>query len=76
MLLSDEELQELLGVDFKTAYSGHIAEYQAVAQAQLKKVVEILGGYQIDMGREDVDKFPMVYLRILDSDWQALQEKE
>jgi len=28
-LLTDEEMGKILGIDFTTAYSGHIAEYKA-----------------------------------------------
>jgi len=33
-LLTDEEMEKILGIDFTTAYSGHIAEYKAIRNAQ------------------------------------------
>ena len=33
-VMRDEQLEELLGVDFRTAYSGHVAEYRSIAKAQ------------------------------------------
>ena len=43
-LMSDEELEKLLGEDFRTAYSGHVAEYQDIAQAQVQKILSLLKG--------------------------------
>ena len=37
--LTEKELEALLDVDFTTAYSGHVAEYQAIADAQLAKAL-------------------------------------
>jgi len=34
-VLSDEELEKLLGVEFETEYSGHVRDYRNIAQAQL-----------------------------------------
>lgn len=42
ILLGDEEIEQLIGVEFKTAYSGHVEEYRSIAKAQLKKVAEII----------------------------------
>lgn len=33
-MLTDEEIEGLIGIEFKNTYSGHIAEYQAIAKAQ------------------------------------------
>ncbi len=41
-VLSDEKLEELLGEDFKTAYSGHIAEYRSIAKAQCDADIKAL----------------------------------
>jgi hypothetical protein len=41
-LISDEEMEKLLGEDFSTAYSGHVNEYHIIAQAQLKYCQEQL----------------------------------
>ena len=35
-MMSDKELEELLGEDFSTAYSGHIAEYRKIAEISFK----------------------------------------
>ena len=37
--LTEKELEDLLGEDFSTAYSGHVAEYQTIADAQLAKAL-------------------------------------
>lgn len=42
ILLTDEEIENLLGVEFKQEYSGHVAEWKAVAEAQVKKIVKFL----------------------------------
>jgi len=39
-VLSDEQLEQLLEIDFATAYSGHIAEYRLTAEAQRDADVE------------------------------------
>jgi len=44
LLLSDKEIEEVTGVEFKTAYSGHIKEYHAITQAQLAHLIEL--GYK------------------------------
>ena len=48
-ILNDEELEELLGEDFATAYSGHVEEYRSVAKAQhqqdMKDFIEYLEIY-------------------------------
>ena len=33
-ILSDEAMENLLGEDFSTAYSGHVAEYRVISKAQ------------------------------------------
>jgi len=38
LLLTDREMEKLLGEDFKTAYSRHIAEYHSIAKAQIEKI--------------------------------------
>lgn len=58
MLLTDEEIQELLDVDFRTAHSGHVAEYQLVAKAQLKEAVKELKDRVEQMGDFDHDDHP------------------
>jgi len=41
-LLTDEQLEESTGVEFKTAYSGHIEEYRGVAKAQLQAILDVI----------------------------------
>ena len=41
-VLTDEELEELLGEDFSTAYSGHVVEYRSIAKAQRDADIETL----------------------------------
>ena len=41
-VLTDEELEKLLGEDFRTAYSGHVAEYRSIAKAQRDADIEAL----------------------------------
>ena len=72
MLLTIEEIINLLNDYLTSGIENRHVFGHSVAKAQLKKVFEILGGYQIDMGRGDVDNFPMVYLRILKNDWKSL----
>ena len=40
-VMSDEQLEKLLGEDFKTAYSGHVEEYQSIAKAQAEITAKI-----------------------------------
>ena len=55
--------------DYEVSYS--LSDIRdRILKAQLKQVVEILDAYKVDIGR--VDKVPMVYLRILESEWQSL----
>ena len=68
--LTDKEIEELLGIEFSNSYSGHVAEYLAVRDAQLKKVVEWIeenkvGGFSVGMG---VGR----QICILEERWQSL----
>lgn len=37
ILLTDEEIERVIGEDLRYCYSGHIEEYRAIAQTQLAK---------------------------------------
>ena len=43
VLLTDKEIEKLLGIEFRNTYSGYVADYLAVRDAQLRKVVGWLG---------------------------------
>ena len=59
-VMSDEQLEDLLGEDFKTAYSGHIKEYQAIAKAQ----AEISFRAGIGEVVEELEKYDVCYLSV------------
>lgn len=73
ILLTDREIEELLDIEFKNTYSGHVAEYQDVAFAQLEKVAKWLQT-QVDCIQhehcEDCDKY--VAITVMLDDWQQL----
>ncbi len=71
--LSDEELEKLLDIDFKNAFSGHIEEYQAITKASLKKVVKWLTEKGYKKGVERLDgSWSDAQMFIKWEDWQSL----
>jgi len=59
-LLTDEEMGKILGIDFTTAYSGHIAEYKAIRDAQA------------DLTRKEIDKKVKAYFET--EPWMTLED--
>ena len=70
ILLTDEEMTKTWNYG-RMDENGTTALFR-IAKAQLRKVADILGTFKVDMRRSDEDIVPMVYLRILEADWQSL----
>lgn len=47
--LKDEEMEQLLGIDFATAYSGHVEEYRDIRKAQDIRTAELTRKEDIEL---------------------------
>ena len=75
ILLSDKQLEELLGEDFKTVYSGHVEEYRSIAKAQSKRWMELLKQRAMFVAWEWKDSKGIWEIRFDDNEWQELQKE-
>lgn len=70
ILLTDKEIERVIGEELRHIYSGHVAEYKDIAQAQLKAVVE-----QLQLRRLRWEGEPPNCFIMSEKDWQALRQE-
>jgi len=80
-MLTDEQLEKLLGDDFKTAYTGHVDECHLIAETQekqtLKEVGEWMENHKLGWRAEANGKIlEITSLKDVDELYQALKRGE